>query len=681
MPPAREGSASTEFPAAVISMDQGGHVTYWNPGAERMFGIGRADALGRAVAELIIPPTLRDSHDAGLERFLRSGIAPMLDRRIELSALRADGTEFPVELTISAMEHDGTWTFTGFVQDISEREQTEKAVEELRQALLGAERRFDAVVGSFSDPVTIRDHDDRIIYANQAALRHLGFESLDALRATSAVEIMADYEVTDEDGGAVVMEQIPSVRLLRGEEAKPLVIRTVDRRTGQERWNLLKAAPLQDAAGNVEATIQVIEDVTEQKRAERRARFLAQASEILASSLDYEQTLRNVAQLAVPGIVDWCAIDLVDAGRRTPVGLAHADPTRIKVAEELREFEPAQLDPERGLGLAVVSGQTLVYPEITDEMLVASATSDRHLELLRRIEFQAVAIVPMSIGTRTLGALTLVNADSGRALERFDIELVEQLAAQAAVAVENARIYSERARIAHTLQQSLLPDVLPEIPGFELASLYAPAFESTEVGGDFYDAWQVGDTWMLAIGDVTGKGTEAAALTALVRHTLRAMSEFLSSPAELLARLDATLKRRPRSICTALCLSISDRGIALAAGGQPLPIRIGDTGACAVGEPGPLLGALDGAVWDEQAIELQPGETLVMYTDGVTDVQGEGRERYGPQRLLETLAGCAQQPPEAVIEELRLSLRAFQVGANADDTAILALRRVPRSDS
>jgi PAS domain S-box-containing protein len=533
-----------------------------------------------------------------------------------------------------------------------------------------------------SDPVTIRDREDRIIYANRAALAHLGIASIDELRATPPGQIMADYVVTGEDGGDVSMDQIPSVRLLRGDVAEPLVIRTVHRHTGVEHWNLLKAAPLRNDAGELEATIMVIEDITEQKRAEQRSTFLARASEVLASSLDYEQTLRNVAQLAVPQIVDWCAVDLVDAdGDRVQVAVAHADPARLKLAEELRSYEPEGLDPERGLGLVLRTGEPLLYGEISDEMLLQVAVDERHLELLRSVGFRSAVIVPMGIGGRTLGAMTLVSAESARVLDRSDVELAEQIAARAAVAIENSRIYSERSRIAHTLQQSLLPDTLPQIPGYELASLYIPALAGTEVGGDFYDAWEVGNSWIVTVGDVTGKGVEAAALTSLVRHTLRATAEFVSSPAELLRRLDAMLKRQRGAVCTALCLRLDEDGVTLAVGGHPLPVLLDGDGARDVGEYGPLLGAFKNAEWSDMALELDDGGTLVMYTDGVTDAVGGEGERFGLGRLQAALNRCRHMSASQVIKNLAAAVEQFRVGEHADDMAALVLRRVPAGAS
>jgi len=387
---------------------------------------------------------------------------------------------------------------------------------------------------------------------------------------------------------------------------------------------------LLDEDGGFEATIMVIEDVTSQRREQQRAAVLSQASALLASSLDYEQTLRNVAQLAVPEISDWCAVDLIDAdGDRLPVAVAHVDPARLRLADELRRYPFGEIDAEQGLGRVLRTGESLLYPEIPEEMLVRAAVDERHLALLRAVGMRSAAIVAIRLGRRILGGMTLVGAESGRVLDHADLTLAEEIASRAAVAIENARLYSERSAIARTLQQSLLPERLPEIPGYELAGTYSPALQGTDVGGDFYDAWQSGDGWMITIGDVTGKGLEAAALTSLVRHTLRAMSEFVSSPAQLLARLDVVLKRQgTRSMCTAILLRLDQNGVTMGVGGHPLPIRITPTGAAHIGTFGPMLGAFDGVGWSDIALDLPPGSTLVMYTDGVTDALGQDGERY-----------------------------------------------------
>ncbi|HEY4895526.1 MAG TPA: SpoIIE family protein phosphatase, partial [Solirubrobacteraceae bacterium] len=289
---------------------------------------------------------------------------------------------------------------------------------------------------------------------------------------------------------------------------------------------------------------------------------------------------------------DWCAVDLLDeGGERRTVAVAHVDPARLGIAEELRALLPRRLDPGQGLGRVLRTGESELYEHVSDEMLIQTAVDERHLELLRGAGLRSAAIVPMRLAGRTLGALTLVSAESRRVLDRLDVELAELIAGRAAVAIENSRLYGERSLIARTLQQSLLPEELPEVPGYELAALYRPAVEMSFVGGDFYDVWQVGESWMVLIGDVTGKGIDAAALTALVRHTVRAASEFETSPAALLAFVDATLKRRSAlAPCTALCMRLDGDAACLSVGGHPLPLLVSSGGVEVVGEGGRCSG-------------------------------------------------------------------------------------------
>ncbi len=255
--------------------------------------------------------------------------------------------------------------------------------------------------------------------------------------------------------------------------------------------------------------------------------------------------------------------------------------------------------------MSCTQGRHSLYPEIPDELLVQAAVDERHLELLRAVGFRSVLIVAMRVGEEVLGAITLVSAESARTLDQFDVELAEQIGARAAVAIENSRLYSERSAIARTLQRSLLPEQLPEISGYELASIYLPAVETSMVGGDFYDVWELGEDWMVLIGDVTGKGIEAAALTSLVRHTLRTASEFHASPAKLLSFVDATLKKRPTlSVCTALCLRLQDDRATLAVGGHPLPLHVTPEAVREVGEHGPLLGAFANVRWQDFTLRL-----------------------------------------------------------------------------
>jgi serine phosphatase RsbU (regulator of sigma subunit) len=179
---------------------------------------------------------------------------------------------------------------------------------------------------------------------------------------------------------------------------------------------------------------------------------------------------------------------------------------------------------------------------------------------------------------------------------------------------------------------------------------------------------------MMLIGDVTGKGIEAAAMTSLVRHGARFVGEQLPEPAQILARLDAALRRQPSlSLCSALCLRIEDDRICLASAGHPLPLVVTDDGVRAVGTSGPVLGAFPDSEWPTEDLALRSDEVLLLYTDGVTDTVGpEGR--FGERRLLRTTAECGPLPAVELLACLDRALSDFQVGPQADDTAALALR-------
>ncbi len=666
--------------SAFISIDEEGVIVYWNIRAEEIFGLTREEAVGRTLVETVIPERYREAHREGMLRLRETGEGTVLNRRLELSALRAGGEEFPIELTISALDEGGRLSFHAFILDISERRagerERQRLLDELQWALRGSEQRLEVIVNALAEAVTIRAPDDHVIYANQAALDRMGLASVEELRRADPRSLMGGFETVGEDGRQIRMEDLPSVRVLRGESPEPLMLRSVDRRTGDERWVLLKAAAVRDADGTVEAAVTIIEDVTSSKQAAMRMEFLARAAEILASSLDYQQTLQNVAGLAVPQVADWCAVDLFDEdGGRESVAVAHIDPAKLEMAGRLRAYGPETLDPDQGLGLVRRTGQPALYSEIPDEMLAAAAVDEEHLRLLREVGMRAALILPMTVGGRTIGALTLVSAESGRAFDKGDVEFAGQIAERAAIAVENARNYRARLEVARTLQSSLLPEALPQLPGWEIAALYRPAGHESEVGGDFYDFWQIGESWLMMVGDVTGKGVGAAAVTSLVRHTAWAASEFDSRPAKVLARVDSALKKRPLlPVCTALCLNVAGGHGTVAYGGHPRLLRLGADGVSELGSFGTLLGAFDTVNWPEASFEMEPGETLVAITDGVTDTVGAGGERFGLERLKATLAQMREEPPRVIRERLLSALEGFQVGAQADDTAVVIMR-------
>jgi serine phosphatase RsbU (regulator of sigma subunit) len=464
--------------------------------------------------------------------------------------------------------------------------------------------------------------------------------------------------------------------VLQGLEAAPLVLRVIDRNSGDERWRLTKATPVHDAAGAVVLAVNVIEDITDSKRAELSQRLLADASSMLASSLDYTRTLQQVADLAVPALADWCSVSIPRGDELQQVAIAHSDPDMVQFAREYARRHPALVDGDSGAAEVLRTGRPQVIPEITDEMFERAVLEPDQRDELRRLGLYSVLLVPLGTAERPIGVLSLVSAESRRRFGDADLALAQELARRAGAALENARLYTELERVATTLQRSLLPPELPDVPGWRFSSLYMPAGGETEVGGDFYDVFSTGAGWMAVMGDVVGRGAAAASLTAMARYTLRTAGTLVGTPTMGLARLNENLRERGEmALCTAVIVLLRDgtKEASLVSAGHPLPYLIRGGEVMSVGRTGPLLGAFERGHWLPASLTLEPGDVLVLYTDGVLDAKGD-EDRFGEERLEQALAGATSA--EDAVERIRTALRDFAGGEQADDTAVLALERL-----
>jgi serine phosphatase RsbU (regulator of sigma subunit) len=290
--------------------------------------------------------------------------------------------------------------------------------------------------------------------------------------------------------------------------------------------------------------------------------------------------------------------------------------------------------------------------------------------------------VPLVSRGRVLGALTFASSESGRTFGDADLGLAQDLARRAALSIDNARLYEERSHIARTLQRTLLPRRLPDVPGVEVASFYQPAGAmKTEVGGDFYDVFEAGEgMWGVVIGDVCGKGVEAAALTGLARHTLKVSALRESSPSAILADLNEVLLREDgQRFCTVVLgrLEMRERGaiLTLSSGGHPLPIVLRADGRVEqVGAPGSLVGVFEQVDVHDRDTELGVGDTLIMYTDGLVDArQADAMDDAALWALIESCSGLdAQQTADRLGDEV-----ADPRGEAPDDSAVLVLRVRP----
>ena len=311
---------------------------------------------------------------------------------------------------------------------------------------------------------------------------------------------------------------------------------------------------------------------------------------------------------------------------------------------------------------------------LREELAVAAEVVESdHARLAGRV----IAVPLALVGQPPIGALFLAMTHSERTFDESDLSLARELGRRAAIAVENARLYAERSLIATILQRSLLPPELPDIPGFCLAGLYVAAGEQNEVGGDFYDAFEVQGGWMVVVGDVAGRGAEAAALTSLSRYTLRTAGKLLGDPVATLEQLNAALRERPGlslvSVCCAVLREADGQVTAdVVLAGHPPAFHVRAGNPEPVGEFAPFLGAYESGEWTPVTVDLEPTDQLVLYTDGVVDTVGK-EERFGEDRLVATLDGAAGAAD--AVARIEAAVRDFAHGSQADDIAVIAVER------
>jgi PAS domain S-box-containing protein len=495
------------------------------------------------------------------------------------------------------------------------------------------ERRLEALVNAMDDAVTVRDAEGRIVLANPAAVALVGAESLEELQRDGLPALWERFALYTPDG--VPLHEAPR-------EAGSDLLRRVDRRTGEQRWLLSRDTELYDDDGRP-MLLNVTQDVTAIRRAELGQRLLVEAGSLLSRTTDLDATLQQIAELAVPTLADWCAIDVPGPGGwLNQVAVAHIDPAKVEIAHRVRAHHPIHVDDESAPASALRTGEPHRVEGITPAAIRAGARDAEHLEMLEALGLSAILVVPVRSGDDVLGALTLVSSQPHRRFDDTDEEVATALARRIGDALRNDRLIRDRTEIAHVLSAGLRPDAAPVLPGCEVAAVYQPAGEDVEAGGDFYEMIDAPSGSIVVIGDVVGKGAPAAALSAVSRVTLRTAGRLTGDPRAALDELNHTLRRRgAMSLCTVAAVALPSElpGPAdLLLAGHPPPLLVRGGVATPLGRAGPLLGAIEVADWPATTVELAPDDVLVLYTDGAIDAVLPGGERFGEDRLRELAA-------------------------------------------
>ncbi|MGW2591342.1 SpoIIE family protein phosphatase [Streptomyces sp. NPDC001515] len=419
--------------------------------------------------------------------------------------------------------------------------------------------------------------------------------------------------------------------------------------------------------------------------------FLVEASDLLAGTLDRDQTLALMAQMTVPTLATWCAVYTIADQASEPYlsYVLHEDEERIDGLKALlSKIAPPDPVPTPGARVWAAPSEAAHQAALTSSMRELGLGDTGGVGASIRTTLATAAavggetvVLPLVARNRVIGMLTLGKPSDDHFRQEI-LELAEDLSRRAALALDNARLYSERMAISQSLQRSLLPPGLPDVPNVEIEVIYRAAGEGNEVGGDFYDVFPIRDgAYGFAIGDVCGTGPEAAAVTGLARHALRLLArEGFGGPA-VLERLNAAiLDEGSRSRFLTLLygeLWPQEDGSALlkvVCAGHPLPLRLRQDGSVeAAAEPQPLLGVIEDLELYEQSVTLEPGDVLLCVTDGVTE-RREGTRMLGDDGLAEVLANCTGLTAGAVAARILRAVERFAAEPASDDMAILAMR-------
>lgn len=670
----------------VVVFDEEGRNVETNPAAARMIGMSADDAAGAGVGDRRWRTVREDGTDIPAEELpaeiTRTTGIPQTD--VVLGMRSPDGALRWLSVNTRVVGEDAGPPYR-VVASFDDITNLKRAEHEARQRLAELQRAagdevtvLEALVAQSEIGLAFFDPDLRYVHVNDA-LASINGLPVEAHIGHTMLELFGDMAV----------ETVRIIAAVR-DGGVPLTDREL---TGPPPWDTetfrVSFWPVHDSAGGLLGVSAMVLDITAEKAAEReRERLLIrerQAAERLArlqqvtAALTAALTVTDVANVLVRAATaavgvprGWVA--LVAAERATLEWMADVGHDELDVTS----FAQLPLDARSPGPDAIRAGRPQYFASAEEH---AEAYPDL-AETFRAAGNAAGAVVPIIGRDRPLGVIALASS-APHAFGEEDRGLLETIARLGAQALERARHYEREHATARILVESLLPAHLPAIPGVTLGHRYAPTpLLHSDVGGDFYDVIPVGEArWLLLVGDVAGKGPDAATLTGLVRHTLRAEARHESRPDELLSVLNEAIlaQRTDGRFCTLACARIdledAPRGmLTLSAAGHPPPLLASPGGDVELlAAPGKLLGVFPGARYEATRVPFLPGSTLVLYTDGLLDARAPARELTAAD-LARSLGDDLPADPQTLVDRLYATAVGPGTVGPRDDIAILAAR-------
>ena len=429
---------------AIYMLDANGCVATWNTGAEKIKGYSSHDIIGRDFSLFFTP------EDRAAGRPQRELAIAKNEGRFEEEGwrVRADGSRFWASIVVRALR-DRTGELLGFTKvtrDLTARRLAEDTARE-RERFRVLSEQLEVILEGVVDGITVQDRRGKLVFANSAAVRLTGFSSREELLTIDGQELLQRFEMRDEQGQPFSPENLPGRRVLAGERTASALVRTRDRRTGEEWWAQIRSNAVLGDDGSPELAVNVWHDVSLERRREEHERHLNEATAALSRSLDYQATLDTLAHVLAPSLCDWCSIHLLEGSTLKPAVVAHVDPAKVRQAQVYQEQYPPNPDEPAGVWAVVRTGVPILHAEVPEAMLLRTAGTAEQLRLLKQADVRSLMIVPIKARERVLGTLSLLAAESGRRYDRQDLGLASELGRRVGTFIENALLY-ERAQVA-----------------------------------------------------------------------------------------------------------------------------------------------------------------------------------------------------------------------------------------
>jgi PAS domain S-box-containing protein len=548
----------------------------------------------------------------------------------------------------------------------AESEKSYDSGEEERQRLV-------QVVKSTQDAVLSKNLKGVITSWNPAAQRLYGYSEEETVGEHISLLIPADHK--DEEKEILA-------RVRRGERVETYETERI-RKDGARIDVSLTVSPIDHPQRGIIGASVIARDITEERRRRRAQEFLVAATRGLDVSLDFDRTARTIVETAVPELAEFCVIDFVRSdGWVGDSIVAAADPAAAAVLEEIRRDNPLDPRGEHPVAQVLRAGRPMVWRDLTSpEVMQTVVQNEAHRRLIEETRYQSAAVAPLVARGSTLGVISFLHARTDLRYDPNDLQLLGELADRAALALDNARLYEERDRIAEDLQRGLRPPEPPYVPALDISVVFDPYGEGMEIGGDLYDILPTDDGCWIVIGDVAGKGSRAASVAVALRHSMRGLARQIDEPEPLLAQLNQMLLEGSslNDFATALLVRLRRDGeswrFSLATAGHPPAIHVKPSGPVQLGG-GSVLGAWADSPLGHHEGELLPGETLVLATDGWFEA-GPAETHLGGEALGAMAHSCADLDLAEMTEFLRQDAIHRSGGPLRDDMVVLAVRPEP----